>query len=61
MWVSLRGGSVLREMDSPIYREGSCGGCHEVGDAGPTTPGHVYFLDSPMQMLPPNNCGAGAQ
>jgi hypothetical protein len=55
-WVTLKGGDIRRDMDSPVYREGSCAGCH-VGDAGPTTPGHVYLLDDPTTQTPPaSNC-----
>lgn len=55
-WVTLKGGNVRRDMDSPVYRDGSCAGCH-VGAPGPTTPGHVNLLDDPTTETPPaNNC-----
>jgi hypothetical protein len=55
-WVTLKGGDVRRDMDSPVYRDGSCAGCH-VGSPGPTTPGHVYLIDDPTtQMAPTSNC-----
>jgi hypothetical protein len=55
-WVTLRSGRLQRDMDSAVYRDGSCAGCH-VGTAGPTTPGRVYLIDNPMTQMPPaSNC-----
>ena len=46
-WVSLRREEVLREMQTPIYRDGSCTGCH-YDPAGPASAGHVYLIDDPV-------------
>jgi hypothetical protein len=56
IWVGLRRDDVLREMVTPIYREGSCTGCH--GDpAGPASAGHVYLIDDPVvEQTPVSRC-----
>jgi len=46
-WVSLQRDGVLREMETPIYRDGSCAGCH-VDPVGPASAGHVFLIDDPM-------------
>jgi hypothetical protein len=57
IWIGLRAGTVRREMDSAVYREGSCAGCH--GDpVGSSSPGHVFLIDDPMLEKPPQSpCG----
>ena len=55
VWTTLVGGSQLIDMESPIYREGSCAACH--GDpAGPASAGHVFLTDDPLAAidLPPD-------
>jgi hypothetical protein len=47
VWVSLQRDDVVREMDTPIYRDGSCAGCH-VDPVGPASAGHVFLIDDPM-------------
>jgi len=55
-WVSLRSGTVFREMDSPIYREGSCAACHSE-PRGPSSAGHVFLIDDPtIEQAPVSQC-----
>jgi mono/diheme cytochrome c family protein len=57
VWTSAEVGEHRIDMESPIYREGSCAACH--GDpAGPSSAGHVFLTDDPSQpvTLPPNDC-----
>jgi hypothetical protein len=56
LWVSLRRDDVLRVMNTPIYREGSCAGCH-FDPQGPTSAGHVYLIDDPtVEKAPVSQC-----
>jgi hypothetical protein len=56
IWVALRRDEVVRDMETPIYREGSCAGCHE-DPAGPASAGHVYLIDDPMvEKAPISRC-----
>lgn len=56
IWVGLRRDEVLREMATPIYREGSCTGCHD-DPAGPDSAGHVYLIDDPVvEKAPISRC-----
>jgi hypothetical protein len=52
IWLSLRAPGVARDMDSPVYREGSCAPCHS-DPRSPTSAGHVYLVDDPMLEAPP--------
>jgi hypothetical protein len=56
VWVSLERDEVLREMDTPVFRDGSCAGCH--GDPlGPTSAGHVFLIDDPtVEKAPISRC-----
>jgi hypothetical protein len=55
-WVSLRSGNVFREMDSPIYREGSCAACHRE-PRGPSSAGRVFLIDDPtVEQTPVSQC-----
>jgi hypothetical protein len=43
IWVTVQGAGETIDMESPIYRDGSCASCH--GDPrGPTSAGHVFLL-----------------
>jgi len=55
MWVTLRAGSVQRDMDSASYREGSCAACH-AGARGPASAGPVYLINDPTVEVPPPQC-----
>jgi hypothetical protein len=55
-WVSLRSGDVIREMDAPIYREGSCAACHSE-PRGPASAGRVFLIDDPLlEKAPISQC-----
>jgi hypothetical protein len=54
IWLTLRGGSVTRDMDSPVYREGSCAACHK-DHVGPDSSGWVYLVEDPMLETPPRS------
>lgn len=57
LWVSLRLGADVIDMESPIHREWSCAGCH--GDpTGPTSAGHVFLAadDLAASRLPLRPC-----
>jgi hypothetical protein len=43
LWVTLAVGEERLDMESPVFRDGSCASCH--GDPkGPASAGHAYFL-----------------
>ena len=46
IWVGLQRGDVFRDMNTVIYREGSCAACH-YEPPGPASAGRVYLADSP--------------
>jgi len=58
VWISLRAsppdGMIVRDMDSPIYREGSCAGCHS-DPIGSASAGHVYAIDDPQVDILPSH------
>jgi hypothetical protein len=55
-WVTIRLGTLEREMSSPWYREGSCATCH-VHPRSETSSGPVYIIEDPMtETLPPSQC-----
>jgi hypothetical protein len=43
LWVTLAVGSQKIDMESPVYREGSCAACH-TDPVSPSSAGHPYFL-----------------
>jgi hypothetical protein len=56
IWVSLQRDEVLREMETPIYRDGSCAGCH-TDPLGPASAGHVFLIDDPeVEKVPLSRC-----
>jgi hypothetical protein len=57
VWATLIAGAHSIDMESPIYREGSCATCH-FRPAGPRSAGHVFLSDDPMEPvpLPPSDC-----
>jgi hypothetical protein len=56
VWVSLQRDEVLREMETPIYRDGSCAGCH-TDPLGPASAGHVFLIDDPeVEKAPISRC-----
>lgn len=56
IWVSLQRDEVLREMETPIYRDGSCAGCHS-DPVGAASAGHVFLIDDPaVEEAPVSRC-----
>jgi len=56
LWINMRRDAVLRVMNTPIYREGSCAGCH-FDPQGPASAGHVYLIDDPtVEKAPVSQC-----
>src|SRR5204862_7633322 len=43
LWVTLALGTQKIDMESPVYRDGSCASCH-TDPKGPASAGHAYFL-----------------
>jgi hypothetical protein len=43
LWVTVAVGSQTLDMESPMFREGSCAVCHS-DPKGPASAGHAYFL-----------------
>ncbi|MEO6601888.1 MAG: hypothetical protein ABIQ16_18565 [Polyangiaceae bacterium] len=52
-WVSMQRDDVYREMDTAIYREGSCSACHS-DPIGPASAGHVFLIDD--ETVPVSAC-----
>ncbi len=46
IWVKLEYGDQVTAMQSPIFRERSCAGCH-MDPANPASAGHVYLWEDP--------------
>lgn len=56
LWVKLQRDAVFRVMNTAIYREGSCAGCH-ADPPGPANVGHVYLIDDPtVEKVPVSQC-----
>lgn len=56
IWVSLHRDEVLREMETPIYRDGSCASCH-TDPLGAASAGHVFLIDDPeVEKAPISRC-----
>lgn len=57
IWLSMERGDVFRSMDTPVYREASCAGCH-TNPVSLSSPGHVYLIDDPTvePLVPPSSC-----
>jgi hypothetical protein len=56
IWVTMQRDAVFRTMDTAIYREGSCAGCHS-DPASLTAAGHVYLIDDPtVEAMPVSQC-----
>lgn len=59
LWVTLRHGGKKFEMESAVFREGSCGACH-AESAGPRSAGPVFLAPDATEAadLPPASCGS---
>ena len=53
-WAWIEFGGVLIAMNSPIFREGSCAGCH-ASDTSEVSAGRVYFSEVPLD-YPATGC-----
>jgi hypothetical protein len=53
-WVTMDFGMIHRSMDTPSFREGSCGSCHSQRK-GRASAAQVYLLDE-GDMAPPTQC-----
>jgi hypothetical protein len=51
LWVTMAVGAQNIDMESPVYRDGSCAACH-TDPKGPTSAGHVYLLLDESADLP---------
>jgi hypothetical protein len=57
VWTSVEVDRHRIDMESPIFREGSCAACH-FDPAGPSSAGHMFLTDDPLEPvpLPANDC-----
>jgi hypothetical protein len=57
IWLSLVRGNIFRDMDTPVYREASCAGCH-ADPKGLSSAGHVFLIEDPLTepLLPASRC-----
>lgn len=49
IWATVQGAGQTIDMESPIYREGSCASCHS-DPRGPASAGHVFLLANPQPL-----------
>lgn len=54
MWVTIQYGGIDVHMSTPVFRDGSCAGCHRT-PAGEDSVGHVYFAPTTIP-FPPSSC-----
>jgi hypothetical protein len=47
VWVSMQRDEVFRDMNTPIYRDGSCAGCHDE-PRGSASAGRVFLIEDPL-------------
>jgi hypothetical protein len=52
LWVTVAAEDQSIDMESLVYRDGSCASCH-TDPKNPSSAGHVFLLDDPTVMLPP--------
>jgi hypothetical protein len=57
IWLGLERGGIARDMDTPVYREASCAGCH-ADPKGLASAGHVFLIEDPLteMLAPPSRC-----
>lgn len=57
IWIGIQRGAIFRDMDTAVYREGSCAGCHSDPESL-STAGHVFLIENPAEepLLPPSRC-----
>jgi hypothetical protein len=55
LWTTLQAEDQTIDMESPIYRDGSCASCH-TDPKSPTSAGHVFLLDQPADLAARHLC-----
>jgi hypothetical protein len=56
IWVTMQRDAVFRAMNTAIYRDGSCAGCH-ADPVSVSSAGHVYLIDDPtVEKAPVSQC-----
>ena len=57
VWLGLDRGAIFRDMDTPVYREASCAGCHS-DPKSLSSPGHVFLIEDLVEepLLPVSRC-----
>jgi hypothetical protein len=57
IWLGLDRGSIVRDMDTPVYREASCAGCH-ADPLSNSSPGHVFLIENLVEepLVPASSC-----
>jgi hypothetical protein len=57
IWLGLDRGAIFRDMDTAVYRERSCAGCH-ADPKGLASAGHVFLIEdlAEEQLLPVSRC-----
>jgi hypothetical protein len=56
IWVTLAVDDKTIDMESPIFRQGSCAACHS-DPLSPSSAGHAYFLlDEDPDLAPEHHC-----
>jgi hypothetical protein len=49
LWTTVEAAGQSIDMESPIYRDGSCASCH-TDPRSPSSAGHVFLLDQPADL-----------
>jgi len=57
IWLGLDRGAIFRDMDTAVYREASCAGCHS-DPKGLASAGHVFLIEdlAEEQLSPVSRC-----
>ena len=57
IWIGLDRGDIFRDMDTPVYREASCAGCHSDPESL-SSAGHVFLIEDLVEepLLPASRC-----
>lgn len=57
IWLGLDRGAIFRDMDTPVYRERSCAGCHS-NPKSLSSAGHIFLIENltEEQLSPVSRC-----
>jgi hypothetical protein len=57
IWLGLDRAGIFRDMDSPVYREPSCAGCHS-DPVSLSSAGHIFLIENLAEetLMPPSRC-----